>query len=83
MDYVKLENCPALKPYSFSNNHPVIHLKTSDLTAQFCANNENEFMDIKNKMPDKTKAVIIWNCLFYIIYKFTNDAYLVTKVIDL
>jgi hypothetical protein len=83
MEYVTIKECPALEPYSFGNQCPVIHLKTSDVTCTLGANSEKEFKDIINIMPKSTKAFILYNLEAYLVLKYFSDAYLVTKIIDI
>ena len=83
MKYVTEKECPALKPYSFSEQYPVCHLKTSDISCSLSANSEKQLKDIINIMPNDTRAVVLYNLEVYLVFKYVENAYLVTKVIDI
>lgn len=83
MKYITEKECPALKPYSFDTQHPVCHLKTSDISCSLGANSEKEFKDIINIMPCDTRAIVLYNLEVYLVFKYVENAYLVTKVIDI
>lgn len=83
MKYITEQECPALKPYSFGDQYPVYHLKTSDISCSLGANSEKQFKDIINIMPNDTRAVVLYNLEVYLVFKYVENAYLVTKVIDI
>lgn len=83
MEFITAKECPLLEPYSFSNHHPSIHLKTSEITCAFGANSEKEFKAIISIMPDNTRTVVLYNLEGYLVFKYNETAYLVCKIIDI
>lgn len=83
MKYVTEKECPALKPYSFGEQYPLVHLKTSDIGCSLGANSEKQLKDIINIMPNDTRAVVLYNLEVYLVFKYIKDTYLIAKVIDI
>lgn len=83
MTYVTIKECPALKPYSFGEQYPLVNLKTSQISCSLGANSEKQFKDIISLMPNDTRAVVLYHLEAYLVFKYVENSYLVAKIIDI
>lgn len=83
MEWVDIKDCPKLKAYYFTDRKPCIKTKHCEMNCYFGANCLEEILFIANNIPNNTRTSVLFNLEVYIISKYTNGAYLVTKVIDI